>query len=347
MNYKQLGNSGIPVSAITFGAWAIGNDVLGGTNRKNAIDALRKAWEMGCTSIDTAPIYRCGFSEEVVAEAIEPLPRHQIQLFTKCGHIWEEEKGRFSHEVNFNGVKRRIYKYAGKESVIRECENSLRRLKTDYIDLYSLHWPPSIIPGEGTMEAFIRLREQGKIRAGGVCNHSAEEMQLADNVFDLSANKVTYSMLDRRIEQDLVPYCKKNNKSIMVYRVLQRGLLEGLVNTDFLGTMGEPYRERAFFLPENVQRIHNFLEKLKPVAKDHGATIPQLCIRWALDQPGISVVLLGALTAEQVVHDARALDISLSEDEKNTINGYLAGLESELELEEPRIDGNAVIQTTL
>ena len=347
MEYKQLGDSGIPVSTITFGAWAIGNDVLGGTNRKNAIDALRKAWERGCTSIDTAPIYRCGFSEEVVAEAIAPFPRHEIQLFTKCGHIWTEEKGLFSHEATVNGEKRQIYKYAGKESVIKECEESLKRLRTDYIDLYSLHWPPSVIPGEGTMEAFIRLREQGKIRAGGVCNHSAAEMQLADNVFNLSANKVAYSMLDRRIEQDLIPYCTKNNKAIMVYRVLHRGLLEGMVNTDFLGTMGEPYRERALFLPENVRRIHHFLDQLKAVARDHGVTIPQLCIRWAIDQPGISAVLLGALTAEQVVHDTNALNISLSESEKNTVNGYLADLESQLELEEPQADDNAVIQPTL
>jgi aryl-alcohol dehydrogenase-like predicted oxidoreductase len=182
------------------------------------------------------------------------------------------------------------------------------------------------------MEAFIRLKEQGKIRAAGVCNHTAEEMKQAEEDICLTANKLVYGMLDRRIEKDVIPYCLEKKKSILAYRSLQRGLLTGRDLPKFLGP-AEPYREVAFYEPENISRIRSFLDNIRPIANDHGADVTQLCIRWAMDQAGISAVLLAASSAEQIVYDAKAMDILLSEGEMNAIDGFLAELESTLELE--------------
>jgi len=321
MKNKKLTGSGVEVSPIVFGAWAIGEHAWGGTDRANAIEAIREAYARGFTSIG------------VVGEAIRDIPRDRIQIFTKCGQIWEEKKGVLVHTRDYGGKQMHLYRYAGKESVIRECEESLRRLGTNYIDLYSLHFRDLITPVEETMEAFIRLKEQGKIRAAGLCNHTQAEMAHAGSVVDIEANKVCYSMLDRLIEEDLVPYCVENKKAIMAYRVLQRGLLTGWDLPKFLSQTGEPSRDVAMYEPENMERIRSFLDKLKSIAADYGASVTQLCIRWAIDRPGITSVLLGATSAEQIAYDAKAMEIDISGSDTAAINGLIAELDTQLELE--------------
>src|SRR5688572_24558211 len=151
MEYRQLGESNLQVSAITFGAWAIGGWMWGGAERKDAIEAIRASIDLGVTSIDTAPIYGQGTSEEIVGEALEGIPRDKVQILTKFGMTWEGNKGTFAFSSEDNSGKPiEIYKYAGKESVIRECEESLRRMKADYIDLYQIHWNDETTPIEET-----------------------------------------------------------------------------------------------------------------------------------------------------------------------------------------------------
>jgi len=332
MEYRKLGNSGIELSVITFGAWSIGETHLGDATRADTLAALRRAYDMGCTSIDTAPGYCMGLAEEVVAEAIRDLPRDKVQILTKCGMIWGGHKGKLANTCNYKGQRYEIYNYAGKESIIKECEDSLRRLQTDYIDLYSLHWPDPTTPVEETMEAFSLLLQQGKIRAAGVCNHSPEAMMEKDALCPVVANKARYSMLNRGIEKDLVPYSMQENKGILAYSILQRGILTGRDFRKFLWPE-DNYWEVALYEPENRNRIRNFLDKLAPMAADKGVTLTQLCIRWTIDRPGITAVLLGATSAEQVAFDMQAMQVSLTDEETSSINKHLAGLEEELELE--------------
>src|ERR1700753_351445 len=147
MKYRQLGNTNVRVSTITFGAWAIGGWMGGGTGRKDAVEAILASYDYGVTSIDTAPIYGQGLSEEIVGQALRSLPRDKVQILTKFGMRWDEKKGTFDFKSTDNaGRQIEIYRYAGKESVIKECEDSLRRLGTDYIDLYQQHWPDPTTP---------------------------------------------------------------------------------------------------------------------------------------------------------------------------------------------------------
>ncbi|MGZ8525262.1 MAG: aldo/keto reductase, partial [Chitinophagaceae bacterium] len=230
MEYRQLGQSNLELSVITFGAWAIGGWMWGGAERKDAIDAIKASYNHGVTSIDTAPVYGQGLSEEIVGDAIQGIPRDKIQLLTKFGMRWDIRKGDFAFKSEDNAGKPiEIYKYAGKESIIKECEDSLRRLRTDYIDLYQIHWPDSTTPVEESMEAIALLLKQGKIRAAGVCNYSVAQMTEAEKTVSLASNQVPYSMVERTIEKELVPHCIEHNKSILAYSPLQRGILTGKI----------------------------------------------------------------------------------------------------------------------
>src|SRR5688572_4726865 len=221
MEYRQLGESNLQVSAITFGAWAIGGWMWGGAERKDAREAIRASIDQGVTSIDTAPIYGMGTSEEIVGEALEGIARDKVQILTKFGLTWEGTKGQFYFKSKDNSNKDiDIYKYAGKENVIKECEDSLRRLRTDYIDLLQIHWADETTPIEETFEAVSRLQEQGKIRAAGVCNYNMGQMKRADSVVKLASNQVPFSMVERTIEKELVPYCMENKKGILAYSPL-------------------------------------------------------------------------------------------------------------------------------
>src|SRR6202166_2120744 len=214
MEYRQLGNTDLKLSVITFGAWAIGGWMWGGAEREDALDAIWASYDYGVTNIDTAPIYGQGLSEEIVGEAIRGLPRDKVQVLTKFGMRWNETKGALAFKSTDNaGSPIDVYKYAGKESIIRECEDSLRRLGTDYIDLYQIHWPDSTTPVAETMAALAQLLRQGKIRAAGVSNYSADLMAEAEKTLCLASNQVPYSMVERSIEEELVPYCLKYNKA--------------------------------------------------------------------------------------------------------------------------------------
>ncbi len=230
MEYRKLANSDLEVSVITFGAWAAGGWMWGKTDRNDAIEAIRASYDVGVTSIDTAPIYGQGESEEIVGDAIKGISRDKIQILTKFGMRWDLAKGDFGFKSkNNDGVEIDIYKYAGKESIIKECEDSLKRLGTDYIDLYQIHWPESTTPIAETMEAVTTLIKQGKVRHAGVCNYNADEMAEAEKTISLVSNQIPFSMVNRAVEEKTVPYCIKHNKSVLAYSPLERGLLTGKI----------------------------------------------------------------------------------------------------------------------
>ena len=334
MKYVQLGQTDINLSLITMGAWAIGDYEIGGIDQRDAIKAMHKGYELGCTSIDTAPVYNIGLSEEVVAEAIKDMPRDKIQILTKCGIVWEGTKGHpYFQGVNFGDRTVNFYKYSGKESVIEQCEQSLRRLKTDYIDLFSIHWPDISTPIEESMEGFNILLQQGKIRAVGLANYHTKDMKLAESVTCVAANKIRYSMLNKSVEAELVPYCMEKKKTMLAYSILQRGILSGEVVPTFLWPEGyDNPQEVALYEASNRAMINEFLDKIRPIAYDNGATLSQLGIRWVLEQPGAPVALLGATSPGQMEHDARSVDIPFSQSDLDTINFHLKELEGKLVL---------------
>ncbi|MDO6432435.1 aldo/keto reductase [Flavitalea sp. BT771] len=328
MEYRQLGESGLSASAITFGAWAIGGWMWGGAERKDAVDAIRASYDQGVTSIDTAPIYGQGLSEEIVGEALTGIPRDKVQIMTKYGMRWDEKKGEFGFRSQDNdGRPLEVYKYAGKDSIVKECEDSLRRLRTDHIDLYQIHWPDSTTPVEETMEAVGQLLKQGKIRAAGVSNYNVELMERAEKTLSLASDQVPFSMVNRGIEKDLVPWCIRNKKAILAYSPLQRGLLTGKIRPGHLFGEGDTRAGSKFYKPENVMRINAFLDQLRSMAEARSASLAQLVIRWTLERPGITIALVGARDATQAVQNARAIDVKLSPEEILFINRHLEGLE--------------------
>jgi aryl-alcohol dehydrogenase-like predicted oxidoreductase len=325
MEYKQLGDSAVRASVITFGSWAAGGWMWGGTEQNDAVGAIHAAYDLGVTSIDTAPIYGQGLSEEIVGEAIRSLPRDKVQILTKFGMRWDLAKGDFAMKTQDNsGHDLDVYKYAGPESVIKECEDSLRRLGTDYIDLYQIHWPDKTTPIPDTMEAVQRLVEQGKVRAVGVSNYSVPQMQEAEQTVAVASNQVPYSMLRRDIEHDVVPYCLATNKAILAYSPMQLGLLTGKFRPGQHFDASDLRSSNKLFTADNITRVNAFLAKLQPMAESKNASLSQLVIRWTLAQPGITVALVGARNAEQAVQNARAIEVKLAAEEIDFITKELA-----------------------
>ncbi len=330
MEKRELRKSGLAVSPITLGAWAIGGWMWGGADKKDSLRAIESCLDYGITSIDTAPVYGFGHSEKVLGEAIKG-KRDSYEILTKCGMLWESTQGEFFFSTKDNsGVPREIYTYSGKESIIAECEESLQRLGTDYIDLLQVHWPDKTTPIEEAMEAFSILLKQGKIRAAGVSNYSVEQMTRASKVVELTSNQVPYSMVRREIEEDVVPWCLDNDCGILAYSPLQRGLLTGKITPDYPFAPGDSRPETPHFKINNLINTNQFLQTLKPLAQEKGATLSQLVIAWTLRQPGITVALVGARTEEQVKQNAGAMEVDLSGEEIQEINKQLDQLELEL-----------------
>lgn len=327
MEYRQLGESGLSASAITFGAWAIGGWMWGGTERKDAVEAIRASYEQGVTSIDTAAVYGQGLSEEIVGEALQGIPRDKVQIMTKYGMRWDLAAGDFAFKSKDNdGKDLDIYKNGRKESIIKECEDSLRRLKTDYIDLYQQHWPDVTTPIAETMEAMAALVKAGKVRAVGVSNYDTAQMVEAERTVKLASNQVPYSMVRRDIEKELVPYCIGHKKAILAYSPLQRGVLTGKIKPGYTFNEGDNRGESKYFTGNNLTRINAFLDELRPLAAEKGASLAQLVIRWTLQRPGITIALVGARDARQAVQNAGAIRVKLSTEEIAWINERLAAV---------------------
>jgi aryl-alcohol dehydrogenase-like predicted oxidoreductase len=334
MIYRKVANSedsehkDLKLSVITFGAWATGGWMWGGTERSESVKAIQASYDAGVTSIDTAPVYGMGLSEEIVGEAIRDIPRDKIQILTKYGMRWDLASGDLAmHSKDNDGKDIDIYKFASRESIIKECEDSLRRLGTDYIDLYQIHWPDKTTPVEETMEAVSQLIKQGKVRFAGVCNYDAELMREASKHINLVSDQVPYSMVRRDIETDLVPYCLEHEKAVLAYSPLQRGLLTGKMNPGHQFGKDDNRSSLHYFSDENLNRVNTFLNQIKPLADEKNASLSQLVLRWTVEQPGITIALVGARDAKQALQNAAAMDFDLKPDEISFINGHLNDLE--------------------
>jgi aryl-alcohol dehydrogenase-like predicted oxidoreductase len=325
MIYKTLGNSSVKVTPLAFGAWAIGGWMWGGAEERTALRALRVAYDHGMTTFDTAPVYGFGKSEELVAKGLEGISRDKYQILTKFGLNWETEQGEYFFDTKDNSGKPvKMYKYAGRGQVIKEIDASLRRLKTDYVDLLQIHWPDTTTPIAETMETVKGLIQQGKVRAAGVCNYNTAQVDEALKTIDLVSNQVPYSMINRGIERDVVPQAIRNGLSIIPYSPLQRGLLTGKIGRDHKFNAGDTREGNKFYSPENIDRTNAFLQKLKPIAEKYDASLAQLVLNWTTRQAAMDCVLAGARDENQVRDNIKALDFKLEDAEFDAVNRHVA-----------------------
>jgi len=332
MEFRTLGKSDIKVSELAFGAWAIGGWMWGGADSKDAVRAIETAIDNGMTTIDTAAIYGFGLSEELTGKAIKG-KRSKVQILTKFGLTWYEKKGEFYFSTKDNaGMNIDIYRYASKDKVLIECDHSLKRLGTDYIDLYQIHWADPTTSVSETMEALDILVGKGKIRAGAVCNYPAELMTEAEKTFPIASNQVPYSMVNRTIEKDVVPHCINNNVGILAYSPMQRGLLTGKIRSGHQFNEGDSRPNTFYYKEPNFSTILNFTDKLKLIADSHNVTLAQLVLNWTIQQPGITCALAGARNPAQVLDNVKAADFMLTEEEILRINGLIAKIKLDTKL---------------
>ena len=319
---RKIGTSNVAITPITFGAWAIGGWMWGGTDDNDSIKAIQAAIANGVTSIDTAPIYGFGYSEELVGKAIKGYDRSSIQILTKFGMVWDAEKGTFMSEgKDHNGITKKIYKYSGYDSILREVENSLTRLQTDYIDLIQIHWPDVTTPIAETMRAMDKLLQDGKVKAIGVCNYDAAQLQEAEQTVKLQSNQVSYSMLNRGIEKDVVPYALQHDLSIIAYSPMERGLLTGKYNDG--AHLKEGDHRMNYFKKFDMNKVKTLTNNLAELGSKHHATAAQMALAWTFHQPALVTALAGARNAKQAEENAGAMAINLSEDDLKLINSWL------------------------
>jgi len=324
MEYRKLGKTDLNLSAITYGAFAIGGNMWGGNEKQDSIDAVHASLDHGVTSLDTAPFYGFGLSEELIGQAIKGKDRSKIQLLSKFGLVWDGSnngKGEFFFDASDDGKTVPIYKYAAKANIIKEVEESLKRLGTDYLDLLQLHWPDAATPISETMEALETLIQQGKIRAAGVSNYSLDQLKEAEQSISTASNQLPYSMLNKAIENDIIPYTIANNIGIIAYSPLERGLLTGKYFKE--ATLKSDDHRNGYFGQFDPEKVKSFLNAIEPLAISKGASLSQLVLKWTTLQPGITIILAGARNATQAIDNAKAINISLNEDELALINTEL------------------------
>ena len=326
MVYRQLGASDLQLPVVSFGAWAIGGWMWGGADDQASVRAIQKGIDLGVTCIDTAPAYGMGHSEKVVGRAIRGR-QDEVIVATKCGLRWDLSDGEFYFQTKDNaGKDLAIHRNLSADSIKYECEQSLKRLGVDTIDLYQCHWPTSTTPIAETMGALLELQEEGKIRAIGVSNFTPAMMSECLKVGQLDSDQPPYSALQRGAESDVLPFCIDHNLGVMAYSPIAQGLLTGKVTMDRVFPEGDVRRNRPWFQPKNRQRVLDMLEGVKPIAEGHGATLAQVFIAWTVAQPGITTVLVGARNESQVAENAKAGALKLSGDELRTIRALVEGL---------------------
>jgi aryl-alcohol dehydrogenase-like predicted oxidoreductase len=317
MQTRRLGTSDLHVSPVIFGAWAIGGWMWGGTDERESIDAIKASLDAGVNTIDTAAIYGMGFSEELVGRAIKGHPRDKVIVATKCGMRWDTEAGSdpWPQKDNF-GKDVTVRKNAKPESILKECEDSLRRLGVDYIDLYQIHWPDVTTRPEESLAAMGKLMTQGKIRAIGVSNYDVEWLRRGMTAAPIHSLQPPYSLIQRKIEPEILPFCREHHVGVIVYSPLERGLLAGAVAPEREFPPTDHRSKHRFFTPENRKRVLGALEKIKPIADRHKASFAQTVINWMIHEPGITAALVGARNAEQARHNAAAMHFTLSPEER-------------------------------
>jgi methylglyoxal reductase len=304
VKYINLGSTNIKVSVVGFGAWAIGGRWWGGTDVSESIKAIEVSIEKGVNLIDTAPAYGKGLSEEIVG-----------------GMVWHTNQGGFWYKYDDETT---LLRNLTRQSITYELEQSLKRLRTDYIDLYQTHIQDPDTPISDTMETLLQLKKEGKIRAIGASNATTAELIEYKRNGDLDSDQEKYSILDLEVEKQITPWCRQNNVTFLAYSPLSQGLLTGKI------LPGRKFKDDDIrigaqrFSEVNLAKVNTILtEKLKPIADSKNLTLSQLAINWVTSHKN-TVALCGARNAVQAAENAAAGDSALTSGEADGIKGYFS-----------------------
>jgi aryl-alcohol dehydrogenase-like predicted oxidoreductase len=307
---KKLGNSDLDITPIGIGAWAMGGGgwkfAWGHQDDKDSVAAIQKALDAGINWIDTAAVYGLGHSEEVVARALEGRGKRPY-IFTKCARIWDEN--------------REIGKSLKAASIRQECENSLRRLKVDVIDLYQVHWPEPDEDIEEGWTTMAKLREEGKVRWIGVSNFNVEQMKRAAAIAPITSLQPPYSIISPEIEESILPYTQKNNIGVLVYSPMKSGMLTGKMSRERIASMpDDDFRKRTpNFQEPLLTRNLELAELLRKIGAKHGRTPGEVAIAWTLRHPAVTAAIVGLRTPAQVDGVIGAMEFRLSDAEVGRI----------------------------
>ncbi|NBD23043.1 aldo/keto reductase [Paenibacillus glycinis] len=304
MKYRKLGKNGPELSVIGFGSWAIGGggwaSAWGDQDDELSVESVRVALDSGINFYDTAAVYGLGHSEEVIGKALKG-DRDKVVLATKCGLVWDENK-----TVSKNGTY---------DSILRETEASLRRLGTDYIDLYQMHWPDTDTnaPAEETMRAMDRLVQDGKVRYVGVSNYTVPLLEASLSVRHVDALQPPYSILRPAVEKEILPFCLKEGIGVVAYSPLTSGLLSGNYTYDTKFSDDDWRSRNAAHSGEGLRKNVDRVEKLKRIASRYGLTMPQLAIAYDLAHPALTSAIVGVRKPSHILSVLSAVDASLDE----------------------------------
>ncbi len=314
MQTKQLGNSDMRITPMGIGAWAMGGGgwafAWGPQDDNESIAAIHAGLDAGINWIDTAAVYGLGHSEEVVARALAGRSQKPY-VFTKCERVWNE--------------KREIAKSLKRDSIRREVEASLRRLRLDAIDLYQIHWPEPDEDVEEGWTAMAELQREGKVRWIGVSNFNADQMRRAQAIAPITSLQPPYSMLSPEIEESILPYAQGNGIGVIVYSPMKSGLLSGAMTKERVAAMPEDdFRRRTpQFQEPKLTRNLELAELLRAIGKRHGRTTGEVAIAWTLRHPAVTAAIVGMRSAKQVEGVIGAMEFRLSGDEIGEIERFL------------------------
>jgi aryl-alcohol dehydrogenase-like predicted oxidoreductase len=311
MKTKRLGNSDLLITPVGFGAWAIGGSGWefgwGEQDDKQSVAAIHRALDLGVNWIDTAAVYGMGHSEEVVAFALRTWPGPRPYVFTKCGLRWDDQ-----------GY---VHRDLSAASIRRECEDSLRRLNMDAIDLYQIHWPTEDL--EEGWSAMAQLQKEGKVRWIGVSNFNVEELRRAQKIAPVTSLQPPYSLVHREAEQEVMPYCRSNGTGVIVYSPMASGLLTGAMTRERAATLPpNDWRSRDVeFQEPRLSRNLALVERLREVGAPHGRPPGQVAISWTLRNPAVTGAIVGARSPKQVEGIIGAAELQLTDEEVAEIEG--------------------------
>ena len=315
MLYRRLGDSDLEVSVIGLGTWVMGGVWWAEPEDEQSIEAIKVSIEGGINLIDTAPAYGYGRAERIVGKAIKGI-REKVIIATKCGLAWDE-KGNI-----FNNLKR--------ESLLKEIDASLERLGVDFIDLYQVHWPDPNTPIKETFETLEEIRQVGKIRYIGVSNYNVEQMEEARKYAKIVSLQPPYSLFNRGIEKEILPYCRKNNIGILAYSPMERGILTGKFHLDGVEPPDDLRRNHPTLAPEAFEPTKRCLLKLKEIADEKGCTLGALAVAWVIHQDGVTTALVGARNPKQAKENLQSADVNLSQKDLDRIEEIIKDWEEEM-----------------
>lgn len=299
MQKRPVGEK-LKITPVSLGTWGIGGPPFWAErSEKESIRTIKKALDLGINCIDTAPAYGFGLAEEIVAKAVAGR-RDSVVIATKCGLRWKDTTGASS-----------LYKDLTPVSIRHEVEGSLRRLNTDRIDLYQIHWPDPNTPIGTTMETLNALRSEGKILGIGVSNYTLNMLKEARAIAPVASVQPKYNLLERDIELDILPYCAENGIAVLAYSPLASGALSGKYSRDSVFSDWRGGKNFGVFRPETWEESITKVERLKTIAEDYGMSLSQLAIRWLVEQKGVTSALVGCNTPEQVEENVLALEVRI------------------------------------